>query len=497
MPQYPSQSPYAGQYPVEQQPAYGSQQSYSQQSDYPPSQYGQQEDLPDAGLQYPSQNYQPARALNTEQLEQLVAPIALYPDTLVAQVLAAATYPAQVVDADHWRQAQGYGSADQIAFGADAQSWDPSVKALTAFPQLLAELDQNIRWTIALGNAYYNQPQDVLDVVQVMRQRAQAAGNLQSTPQEGVTYDQGYIQLAPVNPQVVYLPVYNPWTAYGEPIQPYRGFSLVGALGSFFGSSAVRYGLGIAMSAFSHTSFGWLGWGLDWLTHSLLFHNSSYYSHSTTVADWGLPHGGPRAVFQHGTMAARSPNSYRPQSNYGRPGGAYSSAPTPRFAEPARRYAENRSPQTYAHNYPSPGMGYARPPMEAYNRTPSGISRPESYYRPAPTFGSNSYRTPSSGVYGARPSPAYRAPQQAYRAPAPAFQQRGEFAERSSRGYEGRGYSESVGREPKSGGFHLFGGGHESKMSEPKMSGNEKKFSSRHSDGGGHSGGHGGGKHRR
>ena len=193
------------------QPAYPQSQPYGQQPGYaPPEQYdqqqpGSQQPYPDPGQQYPQQDYGqlPAQALNTEQLEQLVAPIALYPDTLVAQILAAATYPAQVVDADHWRQAQGYASPDQIVAGANMQSWDPSLKALTAFPQLLAEMDQNLRWTIALGNAYYNQPQDVLDVVQVMRQRAQAAGNLASTPQESVSYAQGYIQVAPVNPQVV------------------------------------------------------------------------------------------------------------------------------------------------------------------------------------------------------------------------------------------------------------------------------------------------------
>ena len=119
----------------------------------------------------------PARPLDAVQLEQLVAPIALYPDTLVAQVLAASTYPGQIADADHWRQMQGYASADQIAAGADVQNWDPSVKALTAFPQVLAQMDRNLQWTTDLGNAYYNQPQDVLEAVQVMRRRAQAAGN--------------------------------------------------------------------------------------------------------------------------------------------------------------------------------------------------------------------------------------------------------------------------------------------------------------------------------
>src|SRR5207253_2437822 len=103
----------------------------------------------------------------------------------------------QVQDADRWLQVQGNASPYEIAGGADVQSWDPSVKALTAFPQVLARLDQNIQWTTDLGNAYYNQPQDVLQGVQVMRQRAQAAGNLQSTPQEQVAYDQGAITLAP------------------------------------------------------------------------------------------------------------------------------------------------------------------------------------------------------------------------------------------------------------------------------------------------------------
>src|ERR1700678_273968 len=219
---WPQSDPYNGQYAPQYapQPSPGQQPDYGQQSRHAPSaqydqQSGPQQSYPDPGQQYPQQGYgqTPAHALNTEQLEQLVAPIALYPDTLVAQVLAAATYPAQVVDADHWRQAQEYAAPDQIAAGANMQSWDPSLKALTAFPKLLAEMDQNLRWTIALGNAYYNQPQDVLDVVQVMRQRAQAAGNLASTPQESVSYDQGYIQVAPVNPQVVYLPAYDPWTA--------------------------------------------------------------------------------------------------------------------------------------------------------------------------------------------------------------------------------------------------------------------------------------------
>jgi hypothetical protein len=489
-----------GQYAPDEQPGYEQPQSvpqpgyaqppYGQQSGYAPQQY--------SGPSQPS--------LNTQQLEQLVAPIALYPDILVAQVLAAATYPAQVVDADHWRQAQGYAPPDQIAAGADAQNWDPSLKALTAFPQLLAQMDQNIRWTIALGNAYYNQPQDVMDVVQVMRQRAQAAGNLASGPQEAVSYDQGFIQVAPVNPQVVYLPAYNPWTAYGEPVQPYRGFSLVGSLGSFFGSSPVRFGLGIAMSAFTHTSWGWMGWGLDWLTHSLLFHNSNYYSHSTTVADWGLPHGGPRAAFNRGAMNARLPNGgYRPQAGYGRPGGTangyarsegygYNSAREQAMARPAtggyRGYSE----------------GYARPSIQsqqAYNRAPAPIARPQQYSRPdsRPTqsYGGSGFygagRSYDNRGYEGRAGYGYGGAAPAYRGPAAAYAHN-DFAGRSSGAYGGRGFEGYSGKAQKSGGFHPFGGG-----KEPKAPKAEKSFGHFHAEkgghAGGHSGGHGGGGHHR
>jgi hypothetical protein len=337
-----------------------------------------------------------------------------------------------------------------------------------------------------------------------MRQRAQAAGNLASTPQEAVSYDQGYIQVAPVNPQVVYLPAYDPWTVYGQPIQPYRGFSLLGGLGSFFGSSfgssAVRFGLGIAMSAFSHTSFGWLGWGLDWLTHSLLFHNSNYYSHSTTVADWGLPHGGPRAAFRHDATARSLPgNSFRPQDGYARPGGVsdshgaysgYNRFPGQGLARPADRYEGNRAAQGSYRSYESPGVGYARPPMEAYNGVRPQLSRPQTYSRPVPGYGSGFYRAPANSL-ATRPSPPYNTAQLPYRAPLSGFSQRSEFPDRSS-GYRGSkgfdGYSE---KQPKSGGFHLFGGSHES-----KSFGGERNFKSHHSDGGGHSG-HGGGKHHR
>ena len=219
------------------------------------------------------------QALSADQLAQLIAPIALYPDALLAQILAASTYPAQIPAADQWLQqmrAQGYGSPDQVASGANAQTtWDPSIKSLTAFPDVLDMLNHNLEWTTSLGNAYYNQPQDVMQTVQVLRQRAEQAGNLQSTPQENVTSDRGYIDIAPPNPEQVYVPTYDPWDVYGQPVSPYPGFSFAGALGNFFGSSPIQYALSFALGAFGHTPFGLLSWGLDWFANDVLFNHES------------------------------------------------------------------------------------------------------------------------------------------------------------------------------------------------------------------------------
>ncbi len=259
--------------------------------------------------------------MSPDQLEQLVAPIALYPDALVAQILAGATYPAQLAAADQWVRTMGFSGPDQAAAAANGQTmWDPSIKALTAYPQVLDMLAGNLQWATALGNAYYNQPQDVLQTVQVMRMRAQQAGTLTSTPQMQVVQNPGYIALQPENPDVVYVPTYNPWAVYGAPVQPYPGFSFTGILSTLasafaggwgHGGYGAGYGGGLqflasfALGAFNHTPFGLVAWGLDWLFNALTFHHSDYYTHSASVRDWGLPYGGPRY------MPRAYPGSYR------------------------------------------------------------------------------------------------------------------------------------------------------------------------------------------
>jgi hypothetical protein len=487
-----SQSTSYGMYAAEEQPEYG-QRGYSQPQPYPPQ--------PERAQPYSSadQGYQQQAAgqpLGAEQLEQLVAPIALYPDVLLAQVLTASTYPDQVSYVDQWRQVQGNASPEEIAAGADEKNWDPSLKALTAFPQVLAQMARNLRWTSDLGNAYYNQPQDVLGAVQVMRQRAQAAGNLQSTPQEAVNYDGGHIDLAPPNPDVVHVPSYDPWSVYGQSVSPYPGFSLFGALGQFLGSSPVSYGLGIAMTVFNHTPWGWLSWGLSWLTQSVLFQHNDYYSHSTTVADWGLPHGGPRAFRSYDRARYDRGGGYNGLAGRGFGQG---------FVRTAGRFPENRGTVRDV---------YARRAMVSRNNFGARVSgaplygRPQSSYlsgrdgrtgdfngvRAGSVYGraESMYRQPVSSY--SRPGfnqPLYRSPVQGYRASAGSYRSQG-FGQRTS--FAG-GYS---GKANGSGGLHLFGGGHSPKG----FSGGSHKanFGGGHGLFGGHSGGHfsghgGGGGH--
>jgi hypothetical protein len=165
-----------------------------------------------------------AAQLSAVQLQQLVAPITLYPDRLIAQILAAATYPDQIVQAQNWMQQHKNLQGKQLAEEVNKQSWDPSVKALTQFPVVLANMNQNLAWTSELGDASVNQPQQLTQAIQTMRQRAMNAGNLKSTPQQSVETQGSTISIQPADPNVVYVPQYDPWLAYGAPLAPFPGW---------------------------------------------------------------------------------------------------------------------------------------------------------------------------------------------------------------------------------------------------------------------------------
>ena len=488
--QQPYAAPYQAPNPSYAQPAYPQSPGYPQNPGY-----SQNYPQPGPQLDYAPQQPQDTgqQAMDPDQLAQLLAPIALYPDALIAQVLAAATYPAQVVGADHWLQSQGYASPDSVAYGAAQQSWDPSVKALTAFPQVLAQMDHDIAWTTDLGNAYYNQPQDVMQTIQVLRQRALSAGTLQNTPQEAVTDNQGYLQLAPVNPQVVYVPAYNPWAVYGQPIQPYSGFSLFGSLASFAGSAALRFGPGIAMGAFNATPFGWATWALNWLAQSIFFHHSNYTTHSTTVAHWNQPRGGG---FRGSTP--RPMDAYR-GGNYARPSESY--------RPDNRQYGAPRGNESQSRGYQQPG-NYARSaqPGYAYNRPQEGMSaRPQPYARPNGGYGSSFYGNPAYG----RPATEYSR-QQALREPTPQFRQAPQYNSFSQRPYSqpyaqpNRGYSQPrsyAQSQPERFAGNSFNSGHRGSSHESYREPKGPKYKAPKAPkehGGGHSssGGHHSGSHR-
>jgi hypothetical protein len=244
-----------------------------------PSQSAQ---APAQDAQAPAQSAQapPYTQQAPEQLQQLVAPIALYPDSLVAQVLAASTFPEQVVEADRWVQAHPDLKGDALGKAVDPQPWDPSVKALTAFPSVLGNMDKNLSWTSSLGDAYYNQQPDVMDAVQVMRRRAQAAGDLKTTPQQTVATQDSNISIEPANPEVVYVPAYNPWLVYGNPIVAWPGWYPYP--GIWFGGPYLSFGGGFGIGFFGGFGWGWPRWGFNWHGGYALYNNNRYYSRSNT-----------------------------------------------------------------------------------------------------------------------------------------------------------------------------------------------------------------------
>ncbi len=215
-----------------------------------------------------------------EELQRLVAPIALYPDSLVAQILAASTFPEQVVEADRWVQAHPDLKGTDLGQAVDQQPWDPSVKALAAFPSVLGNMDKNLSWTSSLGDAYYNQQQDVMDAVQVMRRKAQDSGNLKSTPQQTVTEQGSAIDIEPADPDVVYVPAYDPWLVYGYPIVAWPGWYPYP--GIWFGGPYLSFGVGFGIGWFGGFGWGWGHWGFDWHNHVVLYNHNTYFSRSTT-----------------------------------------------------------------------------------------------------------------------------------------------------------------------------------------------------------------------
>lgn len=204
-----------------------------------------------------------AAKFKPEELEQMLAPIALYPDALLSQIMMAASYPLEVVEAARWSKANPTLKGDAAVTAVKDKEWDASVKSLVAFPDVLAQMNDHLDWTRKLGDAMVAQEGDVADAIQRLRRRAAAAGNLQSTPQQTVTTegsgDSVQYAIAPASPDVVYVPSYNPSWAYGSwpyPAYPPTYWPTGGAL-----MSGILWGVGIAAVGAMFGSWAWRGYG--------------------------------------------------------------------------------------------------------------------------------------------------------------------------------------------------------------------------------------------
>jgi len=216
---------------------------------------------------------------SSSDLQALVAPIALYPDALVAQVLTASTFPDQVAVADYWLQQNTKLTGSALMKAVDKQSWDPSVKALTQFPSVLNNLAKNLTWTSSLGEAYHNQQSEVMSAIQTLRAQAKDKGNLKSNQQITVVQQSPQvIVIQPTNPQVVYVPQYNPAVIYGTPyVTP--GYTA----GDVAAAGIIGFGAGIAVGAMMSggcCGWGWSSWNCGWHGTAVVYHGGAYYGNS-------------------------------------------------------------------------------------------------------------------------------------------------------------------------------------------------------------------------
>jgi hypothetical protein len=291
----------------------------------------------EAGCQQPPPAGSPPPA--ADELQQMVAPISLYPDALVAQVLGAATFPDQISAASGWLQQNKYLTGTALMKAVDTQQWDPSVKALTQFPSVLDNLAQNLVWTSSLGEAYHTQPADVMTAVQALRAKAKAVGNLKSDSQITVVQQSPQvIVIQPTNPQVVYVPQYNPTVVYGAPVQT-PGYSTAAVVAT----SLLAFGVGIAVGAAINNNccgWGYSYWNCNGHGGVVVYRSTTYYgnnaSHGRYYGSGGTAYG-PYAT-------ARAGPAYNPNT------GAYArgaSVSTP-YGTRSAGQAYNPSTGTYA-----------------------------------------------------------------------------------------------------------------------------------------------------
>jgi hypothetical protein len=329
----------------------------------------------------PAQSSPPAQPLSPDQLDTLVAPVALYPDALLSQVLVAATYPLEVAEAPQWLQQNRNLQGQQLIAAARQQNWDPSIQALVAFPDVINLLSSNIRWTTDLGNAFLGQQADVMNAVQRMRAQAKAAGKLNSNDRQTVTTetqgDQTAIDIQPANPQVVYVPQYNPESIWGPPAY---GYYPPLYYPDYYGYG-YGYGSGIYIGGFfGGLGWGGWGWGPNWFNYSI-FQNYYFFNHYGFHGFYGRGGGGGRGIWAHDPahrLGVAYPNRGL-AARYGGAGGGLAGGRVggQRLATP-RQASFNRTNQANIANRGNVGANAAQrgAPAGGTNRVQSPQSQP-------------------------------------------------------------------------------------------------------------------------
>ncbi|MGA8577992.1 MAG: DUF3300 domain-containing protein [Bryobacteraceae bacterium] len=419
-----------------------------------------------------------AAALAPQQLDDLVAPVALYPDPLLGQVLAASTYPVELMEAQQWLQAHSNLQGQQLMDAARQQNWDASVQALAAMPDVLARLTENIQWTTDLGNAFLAQQADVMHAVQRMRERAQANGKLQSTPQETVTtQDQGgqsAIEIEPANPQVIYVPTYDPEYVWGPPTWGFYPPLYYPDYGYWFGPGI---DIGLCFGGWGWGGWGWgaWGWGPNWFGGGLFINAGFFHHYGFQGYGFGGGFGG-RMAWMHDPahrMGAAYSNS-RLNARYG-------------AASQAARVAAGRSG-----NWHTFGAGNAGSRNSFRGGTAQAGARSSSGWQHFQ--GQQGYRGSAQSYRGSAQS--YRGSAQSYRGSAQSYRGSAQSYRGSAQSYRGsaqRSFQSAPRRSAPSyrggGSYRSFGGGSRSFSGGGSHGGG----GSRSSGGGG--GFHGGGGH--
>ena len=347
-----------------------------------------------ASQQAAASGQQEAGKLPPDQLDSLVAPVALYPDPMLAQVLAASTYPLEIIQLQQWLGKNKDLKDKALVDAVSKQPWDPSVQGLAALPDVVKRLADDVQWTTDLGNAFLAQQSDVMDAVQRMRKKAKDAGNLKSSEQQKVetkvVESKQVIVVEQANPQVIYVPTYNPTVVYGPPVYPYPPivYPPPPPPGAYVAGMAVAFGVGMAMGAAWHGGWGYnCGWhgGNNDITVNV---NNNFNRNTNVSGGNRVNTGGGGGSWQHNPQH-RGAAPYSDRSTANKYGGTSRGASTSERQASARQNQANAGNSSQSGARSSQGQVGGQQPR-SNDRSSGSASRPSS------TGASTGDRTPSA-----------------------------------------------------------------------------------------------------